>query len=54
MDVGDINRLDGKRHGTSLQTAHVEQILDKATQPVQRLLGGGKQLGPILITHGKI
>jgi hypothetical protein len=33
-DVGDVDRLDGKGEGTSLEAAHVEQVLDQPAEPV--------------------
>ena len=41
-DIGDINRLNCEREGTSLQPAHVQQVLDQTAQPVQRLFNGGE------------
>ena len=32
-----------------LQPAHVEQVLDQAVEPVQRLLGGGQQFVAVLV-----
>ena len=39
--------MDAQR--TGLQAAHVEQVVDQPVEPVQGLLGGGEQLGPVLL-----
>ena len=41
-DIGDINRLNCESEGTSLQPAHIQQVLDQTAQPVQRLFNGCK------------
>ena len=53
-DIGDVDRLDCERESTSLQPAHVEQVLDQTAQPVQRLFMRGEQLGPIVLAEREV
>ena len=46
--LGDADRLGVHAQRAGLQAAHVEQVLDQPDQPVQRLVGGGEQLGPVV------
>nr|BFE71944.1 hypothetical protein GCM10020092_052450 [Actinoplanes digitatis] len=37
--------------GACLQAAHVEQVGDQADQPVDRFVGGGEQLGAVVVVE---
>ena len=53
-DIGDINRLDDKGQGASLQPDRVEKVRDQATEPAQGLIGGVKQFGRIVPAQREI
>ena len=47
-DVVEPGRPREHRQRAGLQPAHVEQVVDQPGEPVERLVRGGQQLGPVL------